>query len=64
MLGGTSLYGGKTNILGGFFAVFVIIEFEMIITIMGINHYIYQALLGIIILIAIVVQTSKERRSR
>ena len=64
VLGGTSLYGGKTNILGGFFAVFVIIEFEMIITIMGINHYIYQALLGIIILIAIVVQTSKERRSR
>lgn len=63
VLGGTSLYGGKTNILGGFFAVFVIIELEMIITILGINHYIYQAMLGVIILIAIVVQTAKERRT-
>lgn len=62
VLGGTSLYGGKTNILGGFFSVFVVIELEIAMTIMGISNYIYKALLGMIILIAIVVQTLRDRR--
>lgn len=63
VLGGTSLYGGKTNIFGGFFAVFVILELETMLTIMGVNNYIYKALQGVIILVAIVVQTLKDRRA-
>lgn len=62
VLGGTSLYGGKTNFIGGFFSVFTIIEINTVMTIMGINNYIYKAVLGLIILAVIVVQTLKDRR--
>ncbi len=46
VLGGTSLAGGKVNIMGTFFAALTILMIENIITILGINRYFYQPVLG------------------
>lgn len=63
VLGGTSLAGGKVNIMGTFFAALTILMIENIITILGINRYFYQPVLGIIILIAVLIDSVKEKRS-
>lgn len=63
VLGGTSLAGGKVNIMGTFFAALTILIIENIITILEINRYFYQPVLGIIILVAVLIDSMKEKRS-
>ncbi|MDO4275801.1 MAG: ABC transporter permease [Eubacteriales bacterium] len=63
VLGGTSLAGGKLHVSGTFFAALTILIIENVITILGINRYFYQPVLGIIILIAVLIDSAKEKRS-
>lgn len=61
VLGGTSLYGGKSRIVGAAFGVLLVKEIANIITILRVSRYTYQAVLGIIILMAIVLESLKEK---
>jgi ribose/xylose/arabinose/galactoside ABC-type transport system permease subunit len=63
VLGGTSLSGGVVNVPGVFFAALTIMLIENIITILYINRYFYQPVLGIIILFAVLVDSLKSKRS-
>lgn len=61
VLGGTAFNGGKSNIIGGMFAVLLIKEIEVLMTILGINKYFYTAFLGVIVLIVIIMQCRNKR---
>lgn len=61
VLSGTAFNGGKSNIIGGMFAVLLIKEIEVLMTILGINKYFYTAFLGVIVLIVIIMQCRDRR---
>lgn len=61
VLGGTAFNGGKANIIGGMFAVLLIKEIEVLMTILGINKYFYTAFLGVIVLVVIIMQCRSKR---
>lgn len=61
VLGGTAFNGGKANIIGGMFAVLLIKEIEVLMTILGINKYFYQAFLGVVVLVVIIMQCRNKR---
>ena len=63
MLGGTSLNGGKVRVFGIFLAALTIMIIENLITIMKINRYFYQPVLGVIILLAVLIDSIKGKRS-
>ncbi|MDB5055619.1 MAG: ribose transporter permease [Bacilli bacterium] len=61
VIGGTSLFGGSGKILGSLFGVLIIKMIENCINLLGISHYMYQAFMGLIILIAIILENMKNR---
>ena len=63
VLGGTSLNGGKVKVFGVFLAAITIMIIENLITIMKINRYFYQPVLGVIILLAVLIDSIKSKRS-
>lgn len=63
VLGGTSLNGGKVRVFGIFLAALTIMIIENLITIMKINRYFYQPVLGVIILLAVLIDSIKGKRS-
>lgn len=63
VLGGTSLSGGIVNVPGVFFAALTVMMIENIITILGINRYFYQPVLGVIILLAVLTDSIRSKRS-
>lgn len=64
VLGGSRLSGGKANIIGGLFGALIIKEINVIITILGVNMYLYQAALAILIFTAIVAEAIRDRGNR
>lgn len=63
VLGGTSLNGGKVNVFGIFLAALTIMIIENLITIIQINRYFYQPVLGVIILLAVLIDSIRSKRS-
>lgn len=63
VLGGTSLNGGKVKVFGIFLAALTIMIIENLITIMKVNRYFYQPVLGVIILMAVLIDSIKSKRS-
>ncbi len=61
VLGGTSLSGGKINIMGCVFAAIIILILENILTIFQVNIYFFKPMLGLIVLFAVLIDRLKER---
>jgi ribose transport system permease protein len=61
ILGGASLYGGVGTAWGSVLGVIIIYIVQNCINLLGVNFYIYQAVLSIIILAAIVFENLKNR---
>ena len=61
VLAGTSLLGGKVNIPGCFFAAMIILMIENAMTIFQVNIYFFKPLLGMIVLLAVLIDRLKER---
>lgn len=62
VVGGASLFGGSSSIVGSVFGVLVMKILENSINLLGVNYYLYQAAMGIIILIAIILEVYKNRK--
>lgn len=61
ILGGASLYGGVGTAWGSVLGVLTIIIIGNCINLLGTNYYIYQAVLGVVILLAIIFENLKNR---
>lgn len=61
ILGGTSLMGGEVNIVCCVAGAIIIKCIESCINILNLNYYMYQAILGVVILAALVVDGLKNR---
>jgi ribose transport system permease protein len=61
ILGGASLYGGVGTAWGSVLGVIIIYIVQNCINLMGVNFYIYQAVLSMIILAAIIFENLKNR---
>ena len=63
VLGGTSLSGGFSPVVGGVFGVLILKVVENCINLLNIDTYIYDALVAGIVFIAIVTETLKKRHA-
>lgn len=61
ILGGTSLMGGEVNIVCCVAGAIIIKCIESCINILNLNYYMYQAILGVVILAALVADGLKNR---
>jgi ribose transport system permease protein len=62
VVGGTSLFGGAGSVLGSVFGVLIIKVIENCINLAGVSYYIYQAVMGLVILFAIIFENIKNRK--
>ncbi|MEG2624467.1 MAG: ABC transporter permease, partial [Clostridia bacterium] len=62
VVGGTSLFGGVSSVVNCVFGVLVTKTLENVITLLGVNIYLYQPAMGVIILLAIVLEAYKNRK--
>ncbi|MBR2572212.1 MAG: ABC transporter permease [Clostridia bacterium] len=62
VVGGTSLAGGVSSVVNCLFGVLVTKTLENIVNLMAVNIYLYQPLMGVVILIAIVLDAWKNRK--
>lgn len=63
LLGGTSLYGGKGNIGGTIFGVLLIKILQNGLNVIGINTLFHSAIIGFVVLVAIVIDALIEREN-
>ena len=61
VIGGTSLMGGEVNIVCCVAGAIIIKCIESCINILNLNYYMYQAILGVVILAALVADGLKNR---
>jgi ribose/xylose/arabinose/galactoside ABC-type transport system permease subunit len=61
IVGGTSLFGGIGSVVGSVFGVLIIKMIENCINLMGVSYYLYQAIMGIVILGAIIFENVKNK---
>ena len=61
VIGGTSLMGGEVNIDSTLAGAIIIKCIESCINILNLNYYMYQAILGVVILAALVADGLKNR---
>lgn len=61
IVGGTSLFGGIGSVVGSVFGVLIIKMIENCINLMGVSYHLYQAVMGIVILGAIIFENIKNR---
>jgi ribose transport system ATP-binding protein len=59
VVGGTSLFGGRGTILGTVVGAVIIETINDWITLLNINTFLYQAVLGLLVLIAIIVEVER-----
>jgi len=64
VLGGTSLMGGKVNIVCCALGVVMVKIIENCINLSNMNYYLYQAVLGFVIMIALVAEAFKTKSER
>lgn len=62
ILGGTSMKGGKANIIGTFLASFLISIMKNGLTLLSISSYYQQFFIGLIILFSVIVSEIRKRR--
>ena len=62
VVGGTSLFGGVSSVVNCLFGVLVTKTLENVVNLMAVNIYLYQPLMGLVILLAIVLETYKNRK--
>lgn len=62
IIGGTSLFGGVGSVIGSLFGVLITKTIENCINLLGISYYMYQACMGIVILLAIVFENIKNKK--
>jgi ribose transport system permease protein len=62
VVGGTSLFGGAGSVIGSVFGVLIIKIIENCINLAGVSYYIYQAVMGLVILFAIIFENIKNRK--
>ncbi len=63
LLGGTSLYGGKGDILGTIFGVLLIKILQNGLNVVGVSTLYHSAIIGLVVLIAIVIDALIEREN-
>ncbi len=62
IVGGASLFGGKGTIIGSIFGVFIIKVIENCINLAGVQYFLYQAVMGIVILLALIFECVKNKK--
>jgi len=62
VVGGASLFGGTGTVIGGIFGVLIITVIANCISLAGVSYYMYQAVMGLVILFAIVFENIKNRK--
>lgn len=62
VVGGTSLFGGRASVVGSIFGILIIKIIENCINLVGVNYYMYQAVMGLVILFAIIFENIKNRK--
>lgn len=62
VVAGTSLYGGVSSVLNCVFGVFITKTIEVSINMLKVNYYLFKPCLGLVILIAIVLEAYKNRK--
>ena len=61
VVGGTSLLGGKVSVINCALGAIVIKIIENCINLMNVNYYLYQAVLGIVVLLALILDSVKNK---
>lgn len=61
VVGGTSLFGGRGNVLGVVAGALIIRTIGNCITLLDITPLLYQAVMGLLILVALIVEVTRER---
>lgn len=62
VIGGASLLGGEGSILGAFLGTFIMAEIRNGLVMKGVGVYWQDALLGLVIVIAVLITTQIQRR--
>ena len=62
VVGGTSLYGGVSSVVNCLFGVLVTKTLENTINLLAVNIYLYQPAMGVVILLAIILEVYKNRK--
>lgn len=62
VVGGTSLAGGVSSVVNCLFGVLVTKTLENVVNLLAVNIYLYQPLMGVVILLAIVLDAYKNRK--
>ena len=62
IVGGASLFGGKGTIIGSVFGVLIIKIIENCINLAGVQYFLYQAVMGVVILSALIFESIKNKK--
>jgi len=62
VVAGTSLFGGVSSVVNCIFGVFITKTLEVSINMLKVNYYLFKPCLGLVILIAIVLEAYKNRK--
>ena len=62
IIGGASLFGGAATVVGSIFGVLIVKVIENCLSLAGVSYYMYQAVLGLVILFAIIFENVKNRK--
>lgn len=62
VVGGISMSGGKGNIFGVFFGVFVVAALDNLLRLMGVNVYMYDVIWGVVIFGVVLIDILKKNR--
>ena len=62
VVGGTSLFGGVSSVINCVFGVLITKTLENGINLLGVNYYLYQPAMGVVILLAIIFEVVKNRK--
>ncbi len=62
VVGGTSLFGGVSSVVNSVFGVLITKTLENGINLLAVNYYLYQPAMGVVILLAIILESYKNRK--
>ncbi len=62
VIGGASLFGGKGTVIGSIFGVFIIKIIENCINLLNVQYFLFQAVMGIVILLALIFESVKNKK--
>jgi ribose transport system permease protein len=60
VIGGVSMSGGKGNLISAFFGIFILGIINNILTLMGVDVFLVNAIKGCIIILAVVLQKKEK----